>query len=544
MTTQETDRIVEVNVEDVVSALTEAEQKLSPKSYEVLKNVTESYAQVFHLLEDRQTTIHRLRNLIFGPTSEKMEKVLEALGEVPSAASEAEAAKDSQELLPRKRRKGHGRNGASAYVGAEKIPVPHPTLHVGDHCPTCKKGRLYRLKDANIVRFKGQAPLMALDYQLERLRCNLCSDIFKADAPEGIGEEKYDPSAGSMIAILRYGGGFPHNRLEQLQKNLKMVVPASTQWEIVLAVARKIAPAHQELIRQAAQCEVVYNDDTGARILEFLKKLRGQEKAQTQDGERKGIFTTGIVAKLGPWTIALFFTGHKYAGENLADVLRQRDPELPAPIQMCDGLLSRNVAKDCKVVLGGCNSHARRKYVDVARAFPNECRFVLQSLAKVYRVDAEAKAQALSPQARLELHQAKSLPVMDGLHQWMKEQIDGRKVEKNSGLGKAIGYMEEHWEKLTLFLNVPGAPLDNNLCELILKKAIIHRKNSLFYKTMNGAWVGDLFMSLIRSTDLNAGNAFDYLNQLQIHAEELKKNPADWMPWNYKATLARTAKPP
>ena len=116
----------------------------------------------------------------------------------------------------------------------------------------------------------------------------------------------------------------------------------------------------------------------------------------------------------------------------------------------------------------------------------------------------------------------------------MKEQLDEKKVEENSDLGKAIKYMLKRWEPLTLFLRKPGAPLDNNLCEQILKRSISHRKNSLFYKTENGAKVGDLFMSLIETCRFEQINAFEYLKGLETNADRVKENPEKWMPWNYK----------
>src|SRR5262245_24937844 len=130
---------------------------------------------------------------------------------------------------------------------------------------------------------------------------------------------------------------------------------------------------------------------------------------------------------------------------------------------------------------------------------------------------------------------------MNDLEDWLREQIDERKVEPNSGLGEAIGYMRKHWSKLTLFLRVPGAPLDNNVCERALKKAICHRKNSLFYKTENGAFVGDVYMSLIYTCELCGANAFDYLTELQRHADEIMTAPQNWLPWNYRETLLATA---
>ncbi len=128
---------------------------------------------------------------------------------------------------------------------------------------------------------------------------------------------------------------------------------------------------------------------------------------------------------------------------------------------------------------------------------------------------------------------------MDELHAWMTKQIDEKLIEPNSGLGQAIAYMSNHWHKLTLFLRVPGAPLDNNICERALKKAILHRKSAMFFKTLNGARVGDLFMSLIYTCELGGIEPFDYLTELQKHAEDLVRAPQQWMPWNYRDAPAR-----
>jgi transposase len=173
----------------------------------------------------------------------------------------------------------------------------------------------------------------------------------------------------------------------------------------------------------------------------------------------------------------------------------------------------------------------------VAGSFPEQCLHVLELLKFVYANDATARERGMSPEERLRFHQAQSGPAMAELEAWMAQQIEQRKVEPNSGLGEAIAYMQKHWNELTLFLRVPGAPLDNNICERALKKAILHRKNAYFYKTENGARVGDLFMSLIHTCELNGANPFHYLTELQKHADDLTAAPADWMPWNYLARL-------
>jgi transposase len=294
-----------------------------------------------------------------------------------------------------------------------------------------------------------------------------------------------------MIGLLKYGRGVPFYRLEGLERNLGIPLPVSTQWEIVAETAEVIRPAFDELIRQAAQGEVFHNDDTSMKILSLARASApssGSPEERSNSHERTGLFTSGIVSTRQGQRIALFFTGRRHAGENFAQVLAHRAAGLPPPIQMCDAL-SRNFAKlpkKLKVIIGNCNTHARRRFVDVVSNFPEECRYVLESLAEVYGYDAQAEERGFSPEERLRFHQEHSGPVIERLQAWMLDQFAGKKVEPNSGLGSAITYCLKHWKQLTLFLRQAGAPLDNNLCERALKKVILHRKNSLFYKTLNG----------------------------------------------------------
>jgi hypothetical protein len=384
-----------------------------------------------------------------------------------------------------------------------------------------------------LVRVVGQAPLAATVYSLERLRCGACGQVFTAQEPDGVGPEKYDETAAAMIAQLKYGSGTPFYRLEQLEGQLGIPLPAATQWGIVKEAAELVKPARDELIRQAAQGEVVHNDDTSMRVLRL---------AREPSDERTGVFTSGIVSIGQGWKIALYFTGRQHAGENIADVLKRRAAELPAPIQMCDAL-SRNVPKlasGVEILLANCLAHGRRQFVEVAANFPDECRYVLEMLGQVYSHDAEARERGLTPEQRLRFHQTHSGPIMEQLHGWLQAQFAERRTEPNSGLGKAITYLLRHWRPLTLFLRQAGAPLDNNIVERTLKRAVLHRKNALFYRTLNGAQVGDLFMTLIHTCQLCGANSFDYVIELQRHVRELVARPAEWMPWNYRETLAQT----
>ena len=534
--------VIEVNLEEWQALLERARQEaLDEESYEKLQAALRAFRHLTELIGEKDTTISRLRAVLGKPSTEKTSKVLEQAGlEPPAKSHPTPGGKGSP---GGKAKPGHGRNGAAAYQGAERIKIPHASLKPGDHCPESLKGKVYVRKEPALrIRVVGQAPLAATAYELESLRCNLCGEVFEAAAPEGVGEKKYDASAAAMIGLLKYGSGVPFYRLAGLEASLGIPLPPATQWEIVQETAEVFQPAFAELICQAAQGEVFYNDDTAMKILALARASphsAGVEEEPSSSRERTGLFTSGIVSTWQGRRMALFFTGRRHAGENLARVLAQRAAGLAPPIQMCDAL-SRNfpkLPKPLEIIVGNCNAHSRRRYVDVVPNFPEPCRYVLESLGKVYGYDAQAAEQGLSPEERLRFHQEHSGPIMDELHAWLRAQFEEKKVEPNSGLGSAITFSLKHWNRLTLFLHQAGAPLDNNICERALKKAICHRKNSLFYKTENGAEVGDLFMSLIHTCDLNDANPFDYLIELQKHAVELAKNPAAWMPWNYRQTL-------
>ena len=541
-----TPELVEVDSTQLEEVLRRVEQSLDDKDAALVRAVFESYAYVSELVEDKNTSIRRLRQLFFGARTEKTEAVVGQKARTPEAALPADAVAETglaaddgnADASDAAAAKGHGRNGADAYQGATRIDVPHPSLSAGDACPACGEGTVYDKAPGVLVRITGQPPLAAKIYQLQKLRCHLCGQVFTAPAPEVAGDRKYDATAGSMIGLLKYGSGLPFNRLDGLQGDLGVPLPASTQWDIVQAVAASLAPAFAELIRQAAQGEVLHNDDTTVKILELMGERARQEALARAVGDvgdaeqRRGLYTSGVVALRDGHRVALFFSGRRHAGENLAQVLAHRAAQLPPPIQMCDAL-SRNLPGELQTILANCLAHARRRFVDVYDRFPEPCRHLLEALGVVYHNDAVARKRQLSPEARLQFHQEASGPTMEELHDWLTRQLGEKRTEPNSALGSAITYMLRHWEELTLFLRQAGAPLDNNLCERALKKAILHRKNALFYKTQNGACVGDLFMSLIYTCQLNQANPFDYLTQLQRHAEAVAVSPQLWMPWNY-----------
>jgi len=520
-------RRLDVTPEQVRQMMRRAKDLLPEEDYELLSAMGESILFLRQAFEEKRISERRLLRMLFGPSTESSSSILGN-----KAATEGKHKE-------KKKRKGHGRRGADAYPGARLVGVPHREMKPGEQCPGCLKGKIYKgMPPGVLIRFTASVPIQAKVYELEKLRCNLCGEVFTAPVPEEAGKQKYDETVGAMIGVLKYGYGLPFNRIEKLQENFGIPLSASTQWEIVDRMVQAIKPAYEELIHQGAQGQIIHNDDTTMKIL-ALFNLRDQQKLEEEEKdseERTGCFTSGFLSELDGRRIALFFTGEHHAGENMETLLQKRKKDRGPPIQMCDAL-SRNLPKSFQTILGNCLTHARRHFVDVAEDFPQECRHVIEILRDVYRNDEVAQQQKMSGQQRLLYHQSQSKPLMDKLELWLHEQLDQKKVEPNSGLGKAISYMIKHWQPLTLFLRVENAPLHNNLCEQALKRAVLHRKNSLFYRSFNGAYAGDALMSLIHTCNLSKVNAFEYLTALQLHCSQLSTNPDQWMPWNYRSAL-------
>jgi hypothetical protein len=550
-----------LDVTELEALIARIEPLIAAEDHAQLRALLHTLVEVSRLSRQRGATLARLRRMLGQTSSEKTANVVGARGTATPAGDAATTtsgqeqggaapADDATPAPPpvsdgpaaagdKPRRKGHGRIAGSAYQ-AKTVTVAHPTLRKGPCCPACAHGSLYELPEpSSTVRIFGQAPLVALRWDAEQLRCNGCQRVFTAPLPEQARGPKYDESAAAVMVVLRYGMGMPLHRLETMQQWLGVPVPASTQWEIARDHQSYARPVYQVLASLAASAPVLHNDDTYVRILELMGKRRIElvAKGGLDLPDRTGLFTTGIVARAEAGPIALFASGRQHAGENLADLLELREPALGPPIQMCDGL-DRNLSADHLVVLANCLAHARRHVVDEIGNEPELCAHVLLKLGAVFKNDETCRARGLTGEARLAFHQEHSLELMNELRTWTKELFATKRVEPNSGLGGALRYMLDRWDALTLFLRVASAPIDNNAVERVLKQAIRQRRASLFYRSRSGAHVGDVYTSLIVTTALHHGDPIRYLTALFVNHKKVAAAPTEWLPWNYERALA------
>ena len=528
-------------------------QQLVSDDFPLLADLVRAMVWMGDSLREKSLSIARLK-AVFGIKTESAKRLkallgLPALGENDGGSSEGnrnvppseDTLKDGDEdksecdenshTENNESAKGHGHHPSSDYQEAELIRIAHESIKKGAICPECGKGKLFNLTPGTVIRIVGQPWLNVQIYKPERLRCPICQKVFTAKLPEELyTESRVDKSAKAIVSILKYRGGVPFYRQEQIQTILGNPISDTEIWNMTKDVADCLEPVFLEMIQFAANAECIHNDDTMARILDLMKEN------EIKNPERKGIFTTGLLAKKDDKQIALFFTGRQHAGENLNDVLNMRDDALSAPIQACDAL-SRNAPKDHQTQRGLCNAHARRNFYEIVSCWPKECINVVSAFDLVFLNDKIARKENLSSQARLELHQNKSAPLMTQMKSYCDGLMVTKQVEPNSSLGKAIQYLDNHWEGLTLFLRIPDVPVSNNENERQLKRAVLNRKNAYFFKTEAGAKIADILLSTIETCILNKINPYNYLIDIQKNVHQVLKDPKSWLPWNYMQAL-------
>lgn len=498
-------KCLEVDQEELEAILVAVKPYLTSSRYKILESAIKMLIWLQVVVKEKSISITRLARMFFGKSTESLKNLKNRAETKPTSDDKASddgsdenplcesepafdkqadadqknepassSNKDSSKDEPQNREKkeNHGRHPLNNYNVSKIIYIPHDCLNAGQKCPLCFKGTLYDIDPQTLLLIRGQPPLKGEAYSAQGLRCNLCQQIFRANFPTKVATQpKGDMSARAIVCLAKYQLGTPLYRLETWQKIMKLPVSDSELWEWTESVALVLNPVHQALLNIAAKGDVIHNDDTTGKILELMEENRQVElaknspnetKRKTANKHRKGIFTTALLSKIEGHQIAIYITGRKNSGENMDELLDLRPEELKRPVQACDGS-SQNNAERHETDVAKCFNHARHNFCELVEVWPKEALTIVEMCNAVFMNDRKTKQ--MGPDERLKFHQEHSTPIMDKLKSYATSLIDKKKVESNSSFGKAINYLNNHWEGLTLILRDGKAPLSNNdLC--------------------------------------------------------------------------------
>lgn len=436
-------------------------------------------------------------------------------------------------------RTGHGRRGQADFGSLPWVQHNHESLAIGCLCSGCEQGRLYRFFPRTFVSISGQASFVGHRHSVERLQCNVCGRIFEARLPEplrvdGVGEGRlYSHSAHSTVVLLKYLGVMPWHRQQTVQSAMGVMVPDACMWDMCESVSTTVRPVTSALQTLASAAPLFYGDDTTATIFGLTLEVKTDRKTG-KEVNRTGCHTTAVIARFEDGRrIAVFRVGIQHAGELLDEILVSRPAGLPKPMVMADASSSNGVTV-CEVHKCGCNAHALRRFKELDKA-PTEAEPLLTAYRKVFAHDAHTRAEKMSDTARLAYHRTHSRPLFKQMCRDAYALLEEHKVEPNSVLGKALDYLLNHELSLSAFFRLPGAPIDNNLLERELRLPVRLRDAAPLYRSQIGANVAGELWTLLVTVLLNGVDVLAYLNALQRHARDVRKDPMAWLPWNYEA---------
>ena len=396
----------------------------------------------------------------------------------------------------------------------------------------------------------------------EACRCLNCGTGVVASGSEKVAEQsigRFHYSAAASLAALRYQYGMASYRMEDLSAQLGIEISDSTQWSLFEKTADTVKSYVAFLEKEGALAPVFYCDDTNNFILEVSREVRRKQEDAKYNNEdtkkiRTGIHTTNVTAEFPEGKLIVYKTGLHHVGEILEKILGKRTTQEQVVI-MSDASSSTtskiDLSSNTHIKLANCNSHAIRKFKELVEkveqiseefgiqenTYARDIDFFLKHYKTIF--ENEAFCKKMTRKERLDYHKINSLPLMEEMKIKAQSLMETKELEPNSDFGKACKYFTKHFDKLCAFCFIEKAPVDNNLCEQMLKSIIRHRKNSLFFRTQVGASVGDIITSILFTAKINGLDSIQYLQDLLVFKAEWAKDPKAWLPWNYTDTIKK-----
>ena len=394
---------------------------------------------------------------------------------------------------PKKPQTGHGPRPQEKLAREQKLLEIPPEKRI---CPACN-GPLEEMKGQ--TETTEQITMRAREYLVQLLvaqkyRCRCGIGVHTAPKPiSHIKGGRYSMDFAIEVAIDKYINHLPLDRQRRMMARAGLVVDTQTLWDQIDALARHLEPTYEELRKYILGADVVGADETWWRLMDGEGSKRWWAwSLSVHDAVWHGIAPSRSAATakdyIGDFEGTLIVDGYK-AYETIA-------------------------AERGTLRLANCWAHVRRKYFESERNYPT-CAEALDLIGQLFALDHETSdptmlegdARADAERARLEVRKQRGRPILERLRAWALEQ---RALPKSS-LREATDYMLKYWAGLTVFLDDPYVPLDNNRTERALRGLVLGRKNHYGSRSERGTKVAAIFYSLLETALLSDFDPREFL---------------------------------
>lgn len=452
--------------------------------------------------------LEKFKHLLFGKRSEKMEAVradglLQAdLFQEAAREIEEEREEETEVTYKRKKRRGN-RKPLPENLHRERVEVDvPPELRT---CPDCH-GEMSSIGEHILEELEYiPALLYIIEYVFKKYACKRCrSGVLMEPIPERpIKKGRPGPGLLSWVLVSKYQDHLPLYRLERIFERHGLSISRSTLSDWVGAMANLLQPIAQAMKRNLLKAPVLQADETPIQVREpGLKKMTRRSYLWSYgipEGEVVYDFTTGRGSD-GPRVFLEGYEGYlqtdAYAGYNV-------------------------VFETGRVVRIACWAHTRRKFYDARAESPPFAELILAAIQKLYRIEREAKENAITGESLVELRRSEALPVLERIHEILL--LHRERFLPKSGLGEAITYALSQWAALLRYVEVAAADIDNNAAERSMRRVVLGRKNWLFLGHPDAGPRAAVILSIVETCRRLEIDPFKYLKDV---IAEMAKDPS------------------
>jgi transposase len=486
------------------------------------------------LIEHLQLVIAKMKREIFGPRSERSQRLIDQLElqleELAAAAGEdaARAQTAGVHVQAFTRRKATRRNFPD-HLPRRRIVLPAPTS-----CPCCGGSKLSKIGE-DVTETLDVVPRqwIVTEHVREKFSCRSCETITQPPAPfHAIARGFAGPSLLAMMLVAKYANHQPLNRQSEQYAREGIELSVSTMADHVGACVAVLTPLYELIKAHVFRAERIHGDDTTVPVLAKVKTRTGRIWTYVRDDRPFG--------GADPPAAVFFYSPDRasaYPERHLAGYCGILQADAYAGFKT----VYKPDRQPGAITEAGCWAHARRKFfelADIASKARNQKLPTISPIAfeAVQRFDAifvlERSINGLSPEQRVAARRKDIAPLVNDLIDWMKRER--AKLSRHNEVAKAMDYMLKRTDVFTRFLEDGRICLSNNAAERELRGIALGRKSWLFAGSDRGGERAAVMLTLIQTAKLNDVDPQAWLADVLARIADHKiTDLAALLPWNW-----------